>query len=61
MDEAFRNDGREDLFLVEVFTMDTNGNEGIITKTFDYNLILDKVRREIVLSQKGDYAGLGAI
>ena len=46
-------------FEVEVPTIDTSNNEGMITKTFAYHFIHDKVGKKIIPSQKGGYAGLG--
>lgn len=46
-------------FKVEVPIMKTNSSERTITKVSDYHLTHDKVKREIVPSQRNNYAVLG--
>lgn len=43
---------------MEVPTMDTSSIEGMIIKIYDYHLIRDKVSREILSSQRDNYADL---
>lgn len=39
--------------------MDTSINEVTITRTSNYHLTRDKIKREIIPSQRGGYANLG--
>lgn len=45
-------------FEVEVPTIDTSSSKRTITKTINYNLTHDKVRRHNVPSQKNGYADI---
>lgn len=44
---------------MEFLPIDTIISEGMIKVTSDYHLILDKVWRDIISSQRDNYVGLG--
>lgn len=46
-------------FEADVLTIDTSRSEGTITKASDYHLTRDKLRHDIVPSQREGYNGLG--
>lgn len=52
------NYGGEDSVWDGVPTIDTRNDEETITKVFDYHLTHDKVKRDIVPSQRDGYADL---
>lgn len=57
--ETFRILVEKTLFEVEFPAMHTSSSDLIITEASNCHLIQDKVSREIIQSQRGDYAGLG--
>lgn len=42
---------------MEILAIDTSNSEGTVKNVYDDHLIYDKVRREIVLTQRYDYIG----
>lgn len=44
---------------MEILAIDTSKSEGTVKNVYDDHLIYDKVRREIVLTQRYDYIDHG--